>query len=292
MTLAQGGMANDRTSSSLPWTTARTRTPITLFDEAAGQVIDLLDIVAHHRSGRSAGCPWRLPDICPASTRRRYFRGMVLADIADRPNNRGEGRPTAMLALVAEKGPAGVADEMMPKLLRAGNDRRSRTCRACTSARAGPTAGSDCGRHCTASMTRSDSTALLSDIHCPNPIIVGENDTLNAARVEPRRHAAAISGAEAKVDGDDEVAASLARRIYYVAGELDDPALYERIKARLDGDRRRRRRPALPGHPAGRLPDGDQRGWAKRACRRPRRRPGAASSSRSRSAPTWPARAR
>jgi glucose-6-phosphate 1-dehydrogenase len=37
----------------------------------------------------------------------------------------------------------------------------------------------------------------------------------------------------AKVAGDDEVASSLARRIYYVAGELSDPALYQRIKARL-----------------------------------------------------------
>jgi glucose-6-phosphate 1-dehydrogenase len=43
----------------------------------------------------------------------------------------------------------------------------------------------------------------------------------------------------AKVAGDDEVATSLARRIFYVAGELSDPALYQRIKARLteiDGD--------------------------------------------------------
>ena len=38
----------------------------------------------------------------------------------------------------------------------------------------------------------------------------------------------------AKVAGDDEVATSLARRIFYVAGELGDAALYQRIKARLD----------------------------------------------------------
>jgi glucose-6-phosphate 1-dehydrogenase len=37
----------------------------------------------------------------------------------------------------------------------------------------------------------------------------------------------------AKVGGDDEVASSLARRIYYISGELDDPGLYERVKARL-----------------------------------------------------------
>jgi glucose-6-phosphate 1-dehydrogenase len=37
----------------------------------------------------------------------------------------------------------------------------------------------------------------------------------------------------AKVEGADEVATSLAARIFYLAGELDDPALYERVKARL-----------------------------------------------------------
>jgi glucose-6-phosphate 1-dehydrogenase len=37
----------------------------------------------------------------------------------------------------------------------------------------------------------------------------------------------------AKVEGDDEVASSLAARIYYVSGELSDPALYTRIKERL-----------------------------------------------------------
>jgi len=37
----------------------------------------------------------------------------------------------------------------------------------------------------------------------------------------------------AKVGGDDEVASSLARRIYYVAGDLGDPELYARIKTRL-----------------------------------------------------------
>src|SRR6185295_16701436 len=37
----------------------------------------------------------------------------------------------------------------------------------------------------------------------------------------------------ANVDGADEVATSLARRIYYIAGELGDPALYERIRTRL-----------------------------------------------------------
>jgi glucose-6-phosphate 1-dehydrogenase len=37
----------------------------------------------------------------------------------------------------------------------------------------------------------------------------------------------------ASLDSEDEVAASLARRLFYVAGELDDKALYDRIKARL-----------------------------------------------------------
>src|SRR6187399_2646613 len=36
----------------------------------------------------------------------------------------------------------------------------------------------------------------------------------------------------AKVEGDDEVATSLARRIFYVSGELSDAALYQRLKAK------------------------------------------------------------
>jgi glucose-6-phosphate 1-dehydrogenase len=38
----------------------------------------------------------------------------------------------------------------------------------------------------------------------------------------------------ANVGAGDEVATSLAQRIYYVAGELGDPGLYQRIKGRLD----------------------------------------------------------
>jgi glucose-6-phosphate 1-dehydrogenase len=38
----------------------------------------------------------------------------------------------------------------------------------------------------------------------------------------------------AKVEGEDEVATSLVRRIYYVSGDLDDPGLYQRLKARLE----------------------------------------------------------
>ena len=38
----------------------------------------------------------------------------------------------------------------------------------------------------------------------------------------------------AHLEAEDEVAASLARRIFYLGGELGDAALYEQIKARLD----------------------------------------------------------
>jgi glucose-6-phosphate 1-dehydrogenase len=37
----------------------------------------------------------------------------------------------------------------------------------------------------------------------------------------------------ANAGGDDEVATSLAGRLFYLCGELDDPALYQRVKARL-----------------------------------------------------------
>ena len=38
----------------------------------------------------------------------------------------------------------------------------------------------------------------------------------------------------AKIEGDDEVASSLAGGLFYVAGELNDAALYQRIKAKLE----------------------------------------------------------
>ena len=124
-------------------------TPVTSFDDAAGQVIDLLDSLHIDEAvigGVSMGGYLTFALFRHAA---RYFRGMVLADTrpqADTPEGK-EGR-TRMLALLAEKGPAAVADEMMPKLLAPETirDQAGRR-RAGPSAGAGQSAGSDCRRH-------------------------------------------------------------------------------------------------------------------------------------------------
>ena len=59
-----------------------------------------------------------------------------------------------------------------------------------------------------------------------------------------------VCGSSRRSRVDDEVASSLAGRILYVAARLDDPALYERLKAKLDEIDGGRGRAALPGDPA------------------------------------------
>jgi pimeloyl-ACP methyl ester carboxylesterase len=132
---------------------------------------------------------------------------MVLADTrpqADTPE--GKEARVRMQALLAEQGPAAVADEMMPKLL-APETIRSRPDlveRVRSLVLANPPqaiAGA-----ITALMTRSDSTPLLSKIECPTLIIVGENDTLTPPALS-RDMQRAIPGAElVTIDGAGHLA--------------------------------------------------------------------------------------
>jgi pimeloyl-ACP methyl ester carboxylesterase len=148
-------------------------------DDYAGDVIDLLDqlhiedavIGGVSMGGYVAFAMFRYAP--------RYFQGMLLADTkapADTPEA-VEGRKK-MLRLVEEKGAAAVADEMIPKLLGDTTRRtrpevvehvRSLILSNSTEAIAGAVR---------ALMTRPDSTPLLSTIHCPTLILVGEEDTV------------------------------------------------------------------------------------------------------------------
>ena len=86
--------------------------------------------------------------------------------------------------------------------------------------------------------------------------------------------------------GGDEVAESLASRMYYVAGEIDDPAFYQRLQARLteiDGAEGVLFYLAIPPTVYAHR---DRAAWRVGPGRRARRAAGAASSSRNRSAPT------
>ena len=176
-----------------------TESPAESMDDFAGDVIDLLDALRIERAvigGLSLG-----GYVTFAMFRRapHAFSGMILADTrpeADTPDGI-EGR-RRMLALVAEKGPAGVADAMLPKLLAEGTVRnqpevvervRSLVLASSAAAIAGAV---------TAMMTRQDSTPLLGSIRCPTLILVGEHDQLTPPALSQNMHRA-IPGSELAV---------------------------------------------------------------------------------------------
>ena len=169
---------------------------VATMDDCAADVIDLLDALHIENAvigGLSMGgyVTFALFRHAP-----RYFRGMVLADTrpqADTPEA-AEGRKR-LLAVVHEKGAAAVADEMLPKLLgettrrnrpdivaRVGDLVRSNSADAIAGAIA-------------ALMSRPDSTSILSSIHCPTLILVGEEDALTPPPLSQDMQRA-IGGAE------------------------------------------------------------------------------------------------
>ena len=170
--------------------------PATSMDDHAGDIIDLLD--ALHVDDAAVGglsmggyIAFALFRLAP-----RYVRALVLADTrpqADTPEG-VDGR-RKMLALVKEKGPAAVADEMMPKLLGEHTRRtrpdvadRVRSLILASSADAIANA-------ITALMTRVDSSPLLESIHVPTLIMVGEQDTITPPPLSEQMHQA-IKGSE------------------------------------------------------------------------------------------------
>jgi 3-oxoadipate enol-lactonase len=192
-------------------------TPITSFDDAAGQVIDLLDSLHIDEAvigGLSMGGYLTFALFRHAA---RYFRGMVLADTrpqADTPEAK-EGR-ARMQALLAEKGPAGVADEMMPKLLAPETIRVRPNIVERVRALILANPPEAIAAAITALMTRSDSTALLSKIQCPTLIIVGDTDALTPPALS-REMQRAIAGSELVTIEDAGHLSSLERPVQFNA---------------------------------------------------------------------------
>ena len=165
-------------------------------DEHAGDIVDLLD--ALHVEDAVVGGLSMGGYVAFALVRHaaRYIRGLVLADTrpqADTPEG-VEGR-RKMLALVREKGPAAVADEMIPKLL--GEHTRRTRPDVAQSVRALILASSAdaIANAITALMTRADSTPLLASIHVPTLIVVGEQDTITPPALSEQMYQA-IKGSE------------------------------------------------------------------------------------------------
>jgi 3-oxoadipate enol-lactonase len=160
--------------------------PAASIDDYAGDLIDLLDAL-------------HVPDVVVAGLSMggyiafalirhapRYIRGLILADTrsqADTPEAVA-GRQR-LLQILDEKGPAGVADQMIPVLLGETTKKtrpdvveqaRALVLENSAEAIAGATR---------ALMTRPDASPLLESIRCPTLIVVGAEDTVTpTARAE------------------------------------------------------------------------------------------------------------
>jgi 3-oxoadipate enol-lactonase len=196
--------------------------PAQSVDDYAGDVVDLLDALHIHEAvvgGLSMGGYVAFALLRHAA---RYVQGLILADTkaqADTPEG-VEGR-RRMIELGASRGPAAVAEEMIPKLLgettrRTRPDVVDRVRALATSSSAEAIAGA-----LRALMTRPDSTPQLSTIHVPTLIVVGEEDT-----VTPR---AAAEEMHAGIPGSELVAIPAAGHLT----NLEQPALFDAALARF-----------------------------------------------------------
>jgi pimeloyl-ACP methyl ester carboxylesterase len=170
--------------------------PAESVDDFAGDVIDLLDTL-HLKDavigGLSMGgyVSFALLRLAPA-----YISGLILADTrpqADSPEG-VEGRQR-MLQKLTDAGPAGIVDEMLPRLL-GETTRASRpevAERVRTLAVANPADAIAGGLR--ALMTRPDSTGLLGAIRCPTLIVVGEEDVITPPELSDGMHRA-IAGSD------------------------------------------------------------------------------------------------
>jgi 3-oxoadipate enol-lactonase len=170
--------------------------PASTVDDYAGDVIDLLDAV-HVEDAVIAGLSMGgYTAFAIFRHAPRYVRALILADTrsqADTPE--GVAGRTRMLQLLADKGPSGVVDEMLPKLLGASTraNRPEVGDRVRALALSNPPAA--IAGAIRVLMTRPDSTPLLSTIHCPTLIVVGEEDTLTPPALSEEMHRA-IAGSE------------------------------------------------------------------------------------------------
>jgi 3-oxoadipate enol-lactonase len=168
----------------------------TSMDDYAGDIIDLLDSLHVEQAvigGLSMGGYVMFALLRNAPN---YFQGLLLADTrpqADTPEGK-QGRER-MIAMVRDKGPSAVADEMLPKLLGESTRREHpglvEEVRGIIMSNGAETIASAL----TAMMNRPDSTPTLRTIKLPTLIIVGEEDTLTPPQLSVEMHNA-ISGSE------------------------------------------------------------------------------------------------
>jgi pimeloyl-ACP methyl ester carboxylesterase len=169
-------------------------------DDYAADVLDLLDCLAIDDAvvaGLSMGGYIAFAMYRQAPLR---FNGLVLADTrsqADTPE--GHASRVKMREVLAQHGPAGVADMMMPKLLSEHAD-PALAAEVRRTIEAGDSAGIDAA--VVAMMNRPDVTADLPRISCATLVVAGDLDTVTPVadaeamqRAIPRSTLTVIAGA-------------------------------------------------------------------------------------------------
>lgn len=173
--------------------------PASTVDDYAGDVIDLLDAL-HVKDAVVCGVSMGgYVTFALLRLAHRYVRGLILSDTrsqADTPEGvEGRKRMLQLLADNPTRGPAAVADEMIPKLLGASTraNRPELSDRVRNLVLSNPPEAIAGGIR--ALMSRPDSTGLLRTIHCPTLIVVGEEDTVTPPALSEEMHRA-IAGSE------------------------------------------------------------------------------------------------
>jgi len=158
-------------------------------DDCTGDVIDLLDGLHVHDAvigGCSMGGYLAFNVLRHAGS---YVRGLLLIDTrtqADAPEAL-EGRKR-LIRLAEEQGPSAVLDDMIPKVL-GDTTRRERTDVVDLVRSIGmDNSSAAIVRMVRVLMSRPDATPLLSTIHVPTLIVVGEEDTITPAAVARQMH--------------------------------------------------------------------------------------------------------
>jgi 3-oxoadipate enol-lactonase len=171
-------------------------------DDYAGDVLDLLDHLAVKEAvfaGLSMGGYVAFAILRRASDR---CHGLILADTrpgADSPEARVSRDRT--LELLAQAGPAGIAETMLPRLLGAATVRDQPEIVGRVRALIGAQRAEAIRGAVLRLKTRPDSTDLLASIRCPVLLIVGEEDALTPVEESQRMKEAIQSATLAVIPG-------------------------------------------------------------------------------------------
>jgi 3-oxoadipate enol-lactonase len=158
-------------------------------DDCAGDVVDLLDTLHVHDAvigGCSMGGYLAFHVFRHAAS---YVRGLLLADTraqADAPEAL-EGR-RKLIRLAEEQGPSAVLDDMVPKLLGETTRRERSDVVELIRSIGMENSGEAVARMVRVLMSRQDATELLSTIHVPTLIVVGEEDTITPVAMAQQMH--------------------------------------------------------------------------------------------------------